>query len=134
MPIIAFHAKQIHIYINMMPNSCMWMSSVFFVQRDSIALADTKIWSLSLATGAKQTLLLKEIFRAISLTNVAPRGFPRTALAWVMKIVLKIQDNVHTTQCVTLAIQALAAQFATKRQVSMLWAPKNVASVTLYTL
>ncbi len=110
------------------------MSSACFVQRDSIALADTEICSLSLATGATQTLLLKEIFRAISLTNVAPRRFPRTALAWVMKIVLKIQDNVHTTQYVTLVIQALAAQFAIKKQVSILWAPKNVASATLYTL
>jgi hypothetical protein len=134
MPIIALHAKKIPIYIIMMPNSCMWMSSVLFVQRDSIALADKEIWSLSLATGATQTLLLKEIFRAISLTNVIPRRFSRTVVARVMKIVLKIQENVHTIQCVTLVIQALAAQFAIKRQVYMLWAPKNVASVTLYTL
>jgi hypothetical protein len=45
--------------------------------------------------------------------------------------VLKILDNVHTTQYATLVTQALAAQFAIRRQVSIFWAQKSVASVTL---
>ncbi len=87
-----------------------------------------------MAIGVTQTLLLKEIFRAISLTNVIPRRFPRKVPARVMKIVLKILINAHKTQYATLVTQALAAQFAIRRQVSILWAQKSVASVTLQKL
>jgi hypothetical protein len=45
--------------------------------------------------------------------------------------VLKILNNALTTQYATLVTQALAAQFAIKRQVSILWVQKSVVSVTL---
>ena len=87
-----------------------------------------------MATGATQTLLLKEIFRAISLTNVIPRRLKRKVLARVMKAVLKILNNALITQFARLVTQALAAQFAIRRQISMLWAHQSVASVTLQKL